>query len=265
MNNRPLTARIVVIAAAALTLLPLAGQATAQVEPTPIVVQLATSTPLPVLGAPSATPVVPDPTATDIGPTQIEALSSVNVRAEASTDAARLGLIVPGERYAATGRYFRWIQFRYPNSPTGYGWVYDELVQIIGDPGLIPDLSVTQPTADPIVAAATQTAEAVASQPGGDLTATAGARVLTGPVGVDANATAADVLVDAQGSERLPTFTPVPNIEEDIAAASVQPTATTEPSILPIALERGGVPPLIPIVALVGFGMLGLVVSFRRR
>lgn len=241
------------------------GVASAQAGPTPIVVQLATPTPLPVLGAPTPTPVVPDPTATEIAPTQIEALSSVNVRAEASTEAARLGLIVPGERYAATGRYFRWIQFRYPNSPTGYGWVYDELVQIIGDPSLIPDLTITQPTADPIVVAATQTAAAIAAQPGGDLTATAGARVLTGPVGVDANATSTDVLFNPQGAERLPTFTPVPNIEEDIAAAAVRATATPEPTILPIALEQGGVPPLVPIVALIGFGMLGFIVSFIRR
>ncbi len=264
-RNPSSSKRFAAFATASMAILLLVGPAAAQAEPTPIVVQLATATPLPVLGAPSPTPVVPDPTATEIGPTQIEALSSVNVRAEASTEAARLGLIVPGERYAATGRYFRWIQFRYPNSPSGYGWVYDELVQIIGDPSLIPDLSVSQAPTDPLVAAATQTAAAIVSQPGGDLTATANARVLSGPVGVDPNATAADVLVDAQGIERLPTFTPVPNIDEDIAAASVQPTATTEPSLLPIALEPGGVPPLVPIVVLIGSGMLGLILSFRRR
>lgn len=197
---------------------------------------------------------------------QLEALTDVNVRAEASTDSDRLGLIVPGEKYTILGRYFRWLQFRFPNSPTGTGWVYDELVQLSGDLSLIPDLSVAPPTADPSIAASTQTAESILSIPGGEMTATAGARVLEGPESIESKGAAlAESSLNPLGEERLPTFTPAPNVSELVAQSAVLPTATMEPALINLTRESGSIPPILPIAALIGFGVLGLAISFMRR
>jgi hypothetical protein len=236
-------------------------------QPTPVTVQLSTATPLPLLGGgssilASSTPV---PTETPVGGAELEAITESNVRSDASTEADRLGVIVPGERYLITGRYFRWLQFRYPNSPSGFAWVYDELVTITGDQSLIPDLSVEPPTPDPAIAASTQTAAAILAVPGGDMTATAGARILEGPVSVDGNAVQGESLLNPQGDTRLPTFTPAPAVNELVAQSAVVPTATQESNFLDRTVNRGTMPPLIPIAALIGFGMLGLVASFMRR
>src|SRR5690606_21798840 len=62
-----------------------------------------------------------------------EGAGEVNVRAEPDVESDRLGSIRAGEFYPVLGRYFRWIQFQYDTSPTGRGWVFDELVDITGD------------------------------------------------------------------------------------------------------------------------------------
>jgi hypothetical protein len=234
--------------------------------PTPVPVQLATSTSLPVLGGqeqsaqPSPTPAPSTPAGAFL-----EAQTEANVRADASTDAERLGLIAPGEIFEITGRYFRWLQFRYPNAPGGLAWVYDELVTVTGDQSLIPDLSEAPPSIDPLLQAQTQTAGAILAVPGGDLTATAGARILDGPVGVDGSTTQPESALNPLGESRLPTFTPAPNAGQLMAQAVVQPSPTAAESFIDRTVIRGALPPMIPIVALVGFGMLGLIASFLRR
>lgn len=238
-------------------------------ESTPIPVQLATSTPLPLLGGgnqQAATP-TPTPTETPIGPTQLEATSgSVNVRADSDPEAEIYGIIIPGERYAITGRYFRWLQFRFPNSPTGLGWVFDELVTIHGDPLLIPDLSVAPPTPDPLISGPTLTVEAILNVPGGELTATAGARIIEGPVAViGSSSQPLESQLNPEGAERLPTFTPAPNVDLLVASSNVQPTNTSEPMLIDLTTRGGSFPPILPIVALIGLGVLGLAFSFWRR
>lgn len=237
-------------------------------QPTPVTVQLSTSTPLPLLGGGASSPLsspTPSPTETPIGGAQLEALTESNVRSEASTEAARLGVIVPGEKYLIMGRYFRWLQFRYPNSPSGLAWIYDELVTITGDPSLIPDLSVAPPTPDPETVGATRTAEAILAVPGGDMTATAGARFLEGPVSVDGSLSQEESRLNPEGQTRLPTFTPVAAVSELVALSAVVPTATRESNFIDRTVNRGVMPPIFPIAALMGFGMLGLVASFMRR
>lgn len=236
-------------------------------QPTPITVQLSTATPLPLLGAgsPVLASSTPLPTDTPVGGAELEAITESNVRGDASTEADRLGVIVPGERYLITGRYFRWLQFRYPNSPNGLAWVYDELVTISGDQSLIPDLSVEQPTPDPIIAASTQTAAAILAVPGGDMTATAGARLLEGPVSVDGNAIQGESNLNPEGETRLPTFTPAPDVNELVAQSAIVPTETLETNFIDRTVNRGSVPPIVPITALIGFGILGLGASFMRR
>lgn len=240
---------------------------TAAQQPTPVPVQLATSTPLPVLGGGQSSSALPtaSPSPTQQGGAVLEALTDANVRAEASTDAARLGLIVPGEQFQITGRYFRWLQFKYPNSPSGLAWVYDELVTISGDQSLIPDLSVAPPTVDPQLLGPTQTAAAILAVPGGDLTATAGARILEGPVSIDGATLNSESALNPQGDTRLPTFTPVPNVGQIVAQSAIMPTATQAANFIDRTVSRGSLPPLLPIAALVGFGTLGLIASFMRR
>ena len=81
-----------------------------------------------------------------------EGAGEVNVRAEADIESERLGTIRAGEFYPVLGRYFRWIQFQFDSSPTGRGWVFDELVNIVGDESTIPDLSQGPlPTTDPLI------------------------------------------------------------------------------------------------------------------
>ena len=229
--------------------------------------ELITSTPVRINIPDDAAPavqVIATPTVTRT-PTQsavmIEAkgdAGEVNVRAEADIESDRLGSIRAGEFYPVLGRYFRWIQFQYETSPTGRGWVFDELVNIIGDESSIPDLTVqTLPTADPISEAGTQTQVAITLTPGGLLTVTANSRVIS----VEQSDVSQTTNVD--GQDVLPTFTYPPDI---VAAVPTEMTvtATPVPENLPITVPTN-IPPITPIVLLGGMGLLGLIVSSLRR
>jgi hypothetical protein len=185
----------------------------------------------------------------------LEALDVANVRAQPDTNATQLGSIRSGEVYPVLGRYFEWYQFSFDPSPSGYGWVFGQLVNIIGDPALIPDIDLAaQPTLDVNAANATSTQEVLTLTPGGLLTATAFARFME----IDPNGTPG-----AAGA--LPTFTyppgappgpPTPRMvlsEQEASAPS-----TTESS-------ASGLPPLLPILGLAGLGVLGLLISALRR
>lgn len=246
----------------------------AQEAPTPIVVQLASPTPLPVLGAGAnaTATATPTPTETPIGPVQLEVASgqeNVNVRREADPESDILGVIAPGERYAVTGRYFRWIQFRFPNSPNGLGFVYDELVQLFGDTSLIPDLSVVGTiNTDPLSVAPPDDGSGITPQavdPAAEATASAEARLLEGPVAVDPNATPGETNLNPAGDIRLPTYTPAPEIGDLLSAMNQPPTATPEPDPLDLARTASNLPPIAPILAVGGLGLLGFAISLIRR
>lgn len=185
----------------------------------------------------------------------LEALDVANVRAQPDTSATQLGSIRSGEVYPVLGRYFEWYQFSFDPSPSGYGWVFGQLVNIIGDPALIPDVDLAaQPTVDVNAANATSTQAVLTRTPGGLLTATAFARFME----IDPNSTPG-----AAGA--LPTFTyppgappgpPTPGLVMSEQEASAPPA--TESGV-------GGLPPLLPILALAGLGLLGLLVSALRR
>jgi len=184
----------------------------------------------------------------------------VNVRAEPDIESERLGTIRAGEFYPVLGRYFRWIQFQFSTSPTGSAWVFDELVDIIGDVNAIPDLSQEAlPTTDPMVAAATQTQEIVTQTPGGILTSTAESRLLPAPGQDNLQANRAETA----GNVALPTFTFPP---DSVAAAPTEVTVvpTTSPDTPPLNVPTD-VPPILPIVLLGAGGLLGLAVSSLRR
>lgn len=239
----------------------------AQATATPIVVQLASPTPLPVLGTGATSTPLPTPTETPIGPVQLtvaEGLGNVNVRREADPDSDILGVIAPGELYPVTGRYYRWLQFRFPNSPNGIGFVYDELIQLVGDTSLIPDLTLVDTAA--VENAVAPAIDVTPVAPGADATATAQARVVVAPVGVDPNATLSETNLNPDGGVRLPTYTPVPNIGDLLSAANTEPTATPVPTdLINIREAASNLPPITPIALLGGLGIVGFLISLMRK
>jgi hypothetical protein len=239
--------------------------------------ELVTSTPVRI-NVPSEVPPVIDvvitPTATwTPTPSAVlievkEGAGDVNVRADADVESELLGTIRAGEFYPVLGRYFRWIQFQFDSAPTGRGWVFDELVNIVGDPSTIPDLSQGPlPTSDPIIEAATQTQAAITSTPGGILTLTAESRILPVPGQVENG----DVPGEApSGTFRddapniLPTFTYPPDVVV-VAPTEVETLQTaTSPEPTPLTVPDQ-LPPIVPILLLGGAGLFGLVVSALRR
>ncbi len=210
------------------------------------------------------TPTVPGPALLEVR----EDAGEVNVRAEPDINSERIGSIRAGDTYVVLGRRFRWYQFQFDTSPNGRGWVFDELVEIIGDESTIVELDpAAQATVDPIIEAETQTQIAITTTPGGLLTATAQARILPAPGTVGA----ADASLLAGEGEDMPVVLPTFTYPAEVIAfaptepaAEDAPTATTSPSVLPIPLPED-VPPIAPVLILGGLGLLGLVLSSLRR
>lgn len=210
-------------------------------------------------------------TATPVGPVLLEAITEANVRAEADPNAELLGTIKVGEVYPVIGRYYRWYQFQYDKSPSGTGWVFDELVNISGDESKIVDLSDNAlPTTDTTSVAATQTLEAITQTPGGILTATADAQVIPLPV-ESANGVASVPGNSTSPGEGtiLPTYTYPPDVPPVAPDSAIRPeTLFATPTFTPSGLTfsvTDGLPPIAPILVLAGLGFLGLLISYLRR
>jgi hypothetical protein len=178
----------------------------------------------------------------------------VNVRADASTEAERLGAIRPGDQYRIRGRYFQWLQFEFPTAPNGLGWVFDELVTITGDTSQIGDLSLT-PTVNPLLGVPTLTLAVT-----GD-----GSGVELAPIGALENS--GNVILGDGGatSAALPTYTYPPDIIAQAPTEGPSATPTQNTSVLPDISVSDGVAPLVPIAALGLLGSLGLIFSVMRR
>ena len=213
----------------------------------------------------------PTRTATPQGPVQLEALANANVRAQPDTAGELLGQIRPGEYYNVIRRYYRWIEFQYDPAPSRRGWVFDELVRFVGDESAIPSVESLDATIEgaPDIDA-TSTALAITGTPGGLLTATAQARaaaVAAGQLGIETpGSNPAESTQETAAAPVLPTFTYPPGIlalapTEDAAGL---PTATREPSARLVDVVPA-IPPVAPILALAGFGLLGFLVSAFRR
>lgn len=223
------------------------------------------------LGEETATPTR---TPTPLGPVQIEAKEMANVRAQPDQDSERLGEIRAGEYYNVIRRYYRWIEFQYDPAPNRRGWVFDELVNIIGDESailVVDSLDATLPAEQDL--GVTATGLAVTQTPGGLLTATAVARQGGGTpvvqIGIVApgNPNLAEITAEAEVRDALPTFTYPPGI---LALAPTE--ATEEAQAAPtdsIFNTRRGLdapfPPIVPIIALGGLGLLGLLIGAIRR
>lgn len=241
------------------------------VSPTPVPINLPSPIPLDA-AQPNLTTETPTRTPTPIGPAILEAKSEANVRLQPDPDAELLGTIRAGDFYPIIGRYYRWLQFQYDSSPSGLGWVFDELVNVVGDETAIVDLSVQEaPTIDTAALEQTTAFEAITLTPGGLLTATANARVITLPglpLG-DAAGSLPESTAEVPGSANLlPTFTIPPNLvpatPTPASSSALLATATPSNAISSLPIS-GGVPPIVPILILGAGGILGIAVSFFRR
>jgi len=217
-----------------------------------VILPTGTASPLPSTETPTRTPTV-------TGPALIEARNpDTNVRSGPDIGNDRLGQIQPEERYVVLGRRFKWLQIQFPNSPTGFGWVFEDVVNIIGDADQIPEISLEAlPTTDPIIAAQQETLIAATLTPGGVLTLTAASFVT--PEGLFTTTQS----VEEQGrtlapGEVLPTFTYPPFTNTPVTISNLQPTDRTSSS-------SGDFAPAIPALGLIGLGLLGLIIGIFRR
>lgn len=237
----------IALAGTASTLLVVGRSAAQDATLTPLPLIVVTRTPTEVL-FPSMTP-SRTPTS-DTTLIRIEAKVEANVRSAPSLDAEILVRIVPGQFFAVTGRYARWLQIRYDRSPTGVAWVFEDVVTISGgDPALIPEIGLEAvPSPNVETAAAQQTADFLTATPGAPGTATA----------MQASATGVFVRPTDPGApqgpaEILPTFTyPPPFVEATLPARAA-------------TASRGGLPPIAPIMGLAALGLAGLFISSLRR
>ncbi|PJF36331.1 MAG: hypothetical protein CUN49_06020 [Candidatus Thermofonsia Clade 1 bacterium] len=220
----------------------------AQSAPTPVPLFIPTVTPrLEVVetATPTRTPTV------NMGLIRVEARLEANIRTAPSLDAQILAKALPGQFYAARGRYGEWIQIQFERAPTGLAWVYREVVNLTGGnfESLPPiDLDAV-PTPNLQTAAAQQTAEYLTATPGAPQTATALQAQATGVFTL-----AAAVPEQLPVGAPLPTFTYPPPYAE--ATLPARPSAT---------INSGGIPPIMPILALGALGLGGLLISSLRR
>jgi hypothetical protein len=152
----------------------------------------------------------------------------------------------PGQQYVVRGRYYNWLWIDFSESPSGNGWVYDALVEILGDNALIASVD---PYAEPTAIGASGSS-AGGTAPDSQDQPTSDGRMLVLPTSV--------VTESFERSEGiLPTFTPVA-----VSLEGLNPLAQANPLQ---SQQRGAVPPIFLVVALIGFGTLGLVIGTLRR
>lgn len=234
---------------------------------------LITDTPLPVVIPQNTAPptslslLTPTPTFTMTPEAPLVTLQAaapaadINVRDFPDVTGTRLGSLEPEQEYAVTGVYFQWYQFEYAASPTGRGWVFAELVSITGDQTTIPVVDPNvQPTAESPEELGTATAAALLLTPDNAASATADARILTLPAEEPGS-----------GDGFPPTFTPPPDVavRQPTEVASDQ---TPTPDSANFATQffsdldvRTSLPPIAPIIGLIGAGLLGLFIASLRR
>lgn len=218
--------------------------AQARASATPVSAVLITPTPE------SQEPLPPTSTAT-LSPTPAAAVrlrarstaGNINVRALPNLESEVLGIIADATEYQVLRNYFRWYEFRYDASPSGRGWVYGDLVEIVGDSSLIEVID----SADDI------------ERPG------QAENLLAGGAEVESERTIAIATVQADSAlsvelaviTALPTFTrPAPT-----------PVSITDQIQIAAGIQSPwlNIPPILPIAVLGGLGIIGLLISAIRR
>ncbi len=178
---------------------------------------------------------------------RLRALSTagnINVRALPSLESEVLGIIADATEFQVLRKYFRWYEFRYDASPNGLGWVYGDLVEIVGDSSLIEvfdDAGAIERTG-----------------PGDSLAADGADGASARTISISTVQADSALSVELGESTALPTFTrPAPTA----VSVSVSEQIQTEAGIQsPIA----NIPPILPIAVLGGLGLLGLLISAIR-
>src|SRR5258708_5457524 len=92
-------------------------------------------------GAAVAGPARPAATA-NLPPNRVEIFADVNVRAGPCTCYDLVGVLVPGQTSAIVGRNPEgtWFEIEYIGGPDGVGWVFKDLVHVVGDVNTMPTI-----------------------------------------------------------------------------------------------------------------------------
>ena len=251
-----------------------AAEPAQQTGPTATAVQVVLPTALPILPTDSqgtlnnSNPSItrtPTPEASAL----LEALTEANVRSQPDPNSDRLGTIRAGDTYTVIGQYYHWYEFQFDQSPSGTGWVFDELVNVTGNTNRIPDLTQGTPTPDVGAQQANSTLVVLTQTPGGLLTATAGVGVLPLPIESSGGSSSASNLTVGSPTP-LPTFTVpanlgAPPVESQPTNGTVDPNAiVSSPQNIDVAASSR-IPPILPILVLGGAGILGLIISSLRK
>jgi SH3-like domain-containing protein len=214
--------------------------------PTPLPAVIVSRTPTPFIEITATPSRTPTPAFSTI---RVQAKERANVRSAPSLDSTVYAEILPGEFFAVTGRYGKWIRIEFLRVPAGLGWVFEDVIEATGgDLATLPELDPNAvPTANIETAAVQQTAAAITGTPGAPGTATAAAAIATGV------STRVAEIPTLMPGEPLPTFTYPPPLQESTLAARGA------------GLSGSGLPPIVPIAVLAGLGVLGLLASLLRR
>ncbi len=222
----------------------------AQATATPIAAVLSTRAPANAPLQVATIPPTASPTLPPIARLQaLETAGNVNVRQFPDIESTILGTIAYGTEYTALRKYFRWYELRFEASPTGLAWVYGDLVTISGDASLIQSVD------DLDAAAIVNQSLALLAQEDNGSSEEATDRTVEVPV--EALSRSEEAALTA--ATRLPTFTPPAPTRAPISEQSTQRAPQPQPSPLP------NIPPIVPIAALGGLGLAGLIVSMLRR
>jgi hypothetical protein len=211
-------------------------------------VQLPTATAT-ILGGPTATP-SRTPTLT---PVLADAIDEANLRSGPGLDFDIVGTLTAGNPVPVIGRSVRfpWLLVAWEDAPNGQAWVFDQLVQVIGDITTVPVVEEPEaPTVNATQEAIQETAAVLLQTPGAAETATATAFAV--PTGLLSQT---PDLGGGAPAGSLPTFTP--------PQPYVQPEAVQESP--DDDTRQGLIQPAVVIIALGAMGVLTLVVGLLRR
>ena len=222
---------------------------------TPITVNLVTPTPFGISHfSPTVTPTF---TLTAPGPTVLQAKESagrVNVRSAPDTSSDLLGAIVYGTQYPFLRRYFLWYELEYEAASSGRAWVYSELVEVEGELESVQTITDYTDVANVTVEEG-QTAIVAGLGGGSGTEAESRTLIISSP---EAGENRTQLLATP-----LPTFTYPPDLPV------FAPTKVSAPANRDLALNGTDIlmdlPPLIPIVLLAGFGLVGMLINLIRR
>ena len=235
------------VALCAAIILYLAASAMAQGGADATAVRAILVTPTPEGAQAFAPTITPSFTPSPLPAARLQALQTagnVNVRALPDIESDLLGTIAHGTLYPALRNYYRWYELRFDLSPNGRAWVYGDLVTIEGDRSKIEVIDNLDAVVLPGVQSLTD----------GDNAEAAGANPRTIEIAtLEADAASAVEVIDATP---LPTFTPPATQPPFFDRLEV--VEASEPRLL-------NLPPLVPILALVGLGFAGLLISLLRK